>query len=293
MAEITAAMVSELRRQTGEAMMDCKKALVEANGDMAAAIDLMRKRGQAKAVKKADRTAAEGLITVVASKDGKAAAIVEVNCETDFVARDENFKQFVELVGQQVLATKATDVTQLMATKVADGSTLEQACQGLIAKIGENIRVRRANYVESANHVAIYSHNGRIGVVVDLSQEDSELGKDLAMQIAATRPLVVTPEQVSPDYIAKEKEIFMAQALESGKPQAVVEKMIEGRIRKLLEEVSLVGQPFVKNGEITVGQLLQQKNAKVNRFVRYEVGEGIEKKVDNFVEEVMAQVRGN
>lgn len=293
MTTITAAMVSELRRLTDEPMMDCKKALVETDGDMQAAIELMRKRGQAKAVKKADRTAAEGLVEVAISPDNKSAVIVEVNCETDFVARDENLKNFVKMVAQQALQGKANDVTALMAMKTPDGKTIEEATQALIVKIGENIRVRRVQYLASTGQIGSYIHNGRIGVVVDLASGDVELGKDLAMHVAASRPMVVDSSQVSPEHIEKEKEIFKAQAENSGKPAAVIEKMIEGRIKKMLDEITLVGQPFVKNPDITVNELLKQKNAKVNQFVRFEVGEGIEKKVDNFVEEVMAQVRGS
>lgn len=293
MTAITAAMVSELRRLTDEPMMDCKKALVETNGDMQAAIELMRKRGQAKAVKKADRTAAEGLIVIAVSPDNKSAAMVEINCETDFVARDENFKNFVEMVGQQALQGKAQDVAALMAMKTADGKSVEEACQGLIAKIGENIRIRRVNYITSAGQIGSYVHNGRIGVLVDLATGDVELGRDLAMHVAASRPMVVDASQVPADHIEKEKEIFKAQAESSGKPAAVIEKMIEGRVKKMLDEITLVGQPFVKNPDVTVEMLLKDKNAKVNQFVRFEVGEGIEKKVDNFVEEVMAQVRGS
>lgn len=288
MATITAALVKELRERTGVAMMDCKKALVAAEGDIEKAIEEMRKSGMAKAAKKAGRTAAEGAI-VTASQSGKA-AMLEVNSETDFVARDENFTTFCDSVVNAALTNNVRDVDALLSTNM-DGVTVEEARQALIAKIGENINVRRVTLVESSDNIGVYKHGDKIGVVVTVEGGDAELARDLAMHIAATKPEVVSPEDVSAESIDREKEIFSAQALESGKPAEIVEKMVAGRIKKFLNEISLVGQPFVKNPDQTVGDLLKENGATVKAFTRYEVGEGIEKEADNFVEEVMAQAR--
>jgi elongation factor Ts len=290
---ITAAQVQELRERTGAGLMDCKKALTAANGDIDAAVEIMRKSGQAKADKKAGRVAAEGIILIDISADHKSGVIVEVNCETDFVARDENFLHFSQQVVKRALEAKAKDVMQLSALPLAanDANTIEQTRQTLIAKIGENIQIRRLAYIEAKGNLASYLHGGRIGVLIDYTGGDAQLGKDLAMHIAASCPLVVSRNQVSADIIEKEKEIFSAQAQASGKPQAIIDKMIEGRISKFVDEISLVGQPFVKDPNMTVNQLLDQASAKVNSFVRYAVGEGIEKQTENFVEAVMAQVK--
>jgi len=290
---ITAAQVQALRERSGAGLMECKRALQEANGDIEAAIEAMRKKGQAKADKKADRVAAEGTIVIKASHDAKSVVILEVNCETDFVGRDQNFKELAEKVAEKALSSKITDMAALLALPLEQSITIEQARQALIAKVGENIQLRRLELLESKGSLASYIHGGRIGVVVELTGGDQQLGKDLAMHIAANNPLVVNPEEVSKDVINKEKEIFSAQAQASGKPAAIIEKMIEGRINKFLDEVSLLGQPFVKDPSITVGQLLKQNNAKVIKFVRYAVGEGIEKQSENFVDAVMAQVRGS
>lgn len=290
---ITASMVKELRERTGAGMMECKKALVESNGDMEQAIDAMRKAGQAKADKKASRTAAEGTVVIATSSDNKQAALVEVNCETDFVARDKNFTDFANQVAQAILVSQETNIEKIAELKLVSGETIEVARKNLITKIGENISVRRCEFLSNENGtLGAYSHSGRIGVVVSIEGGDEELAKDLAMHVAASNPQVVDPSEVSQELVAREKEIFSAQARESGKPEAIIEKMIEGRIRKFLDEVSLVGQPFVKDPNQKVSVLLKAKNAKILGFNRYAVGEGIEKEETNFAEEVMSQVRG-
>lgn len=289
---ITAQMVKELRERSGAGMMECKKALVSCDGDIEAAMDKMRKEGQAKADKKSSRTTAEGMIVSRVSEDKKLAVVVEVNSETDFVSRDDSFKAFAEHVAITALTGEFADVDALSKATVAEtGQTIEEARQALVAKIGENIKVRRLTYVKTDGVVGCYLHGGRIGVLVDLNGDDAGLAKDLAMHIAASRPVVVSQDQVSEELINKEREIFEAQAQESGKPQEIIEKMIGGRINKFLDEVSLHGQAFVKQPDMKVSKVLAEKGASVNSFVRFEVGEGIEKKADNFVEEVMAQVR--
>lgn len=290
---ITAALVKELRERTGSGMMECKKALVETNGDIEAAIEMMRKSGQAKAAKKAGRTAAEGVI-VIKQGDGKA-AMVEVNSETDFVAKDANFTAFADAVAVCALNGDAADIDALNAAALRDGeaATVNEARETLIAKLGENMAVRRFERMQaSAGALHAYSHGVRIGVVVEVEGGDAELGKDLAMHIAASNPLCVSVEQVPQDVLDKERDIFKSQALESGKPENIVEKMIEGRMRKYLAEITLLGQPFVKDPDVSVEKLLKSKNAKVLQFRRLEVGEGIEKKQENFAEEVMAQAKG-
>lgn len=289
---ITADQVKELRERTGAGMMECKKALVESNGNIDAAIEAMRKSGMAKAAKKADRTAAEGVIGLKLSDDHKTAFMVEVNCETDFVARDENLIAFADAVAAAGLAAKVTNLEALLALPYNKNKqdTIEHTRQELVAKLGENVRVRRCALINSSAFVGHYKHGNRIGVLLDLSISDAQLGKDVAMHIAASNPQALSPEDVAPELITKEREIFSAQALSSGKPAAIVEKMIDGRINKFLSEVSLLGQPFVKNPEQTVNELLKASNAKVSRFIRFEVGEGIEKVVTDFAEEV-AQAR--
>ena len=293
---ITAALVKELRERTGSGMMECKKALVDADGDMDAAIDALRKTGLAKADKKASRVAAEGLVVIEMSADNKTAAIVEVNCETDFVARKEDFQGFAAAIAQRVLADNPADLEALMAMPLKDGdaNSIEDARKALIAKIGENITVRRFTRVESDNALASYRHGVRIGVLVELAGSDAVLGKDLAMHIAAhdPRPVCISEEQVPAAMIAAERDIFTAQARESGKPDNIIEKMITGRIRKFLGEITLLGQSFVKDPDLTVGKLLEQSGASVVRFERIELGEGIEKKSENFADEVMAQAKG-
>ena len=290
---ISATMVMKLRERTGAGMMECKKFLIATSGDIEQAITEMRKAGQAKADKKADRVAAEGVIVIVRSEDGRQAVMIEINSETDFVARDENFTDFANKVAETALNSGATDSVMLANTSLVGGNhTVEEARQQLVAKIGENIKLRRLQRVEcDEGVVGVYLHGTRIGVLAALKNGDESLAKDIAMHIAASRPLVVNREQVSADAIENEREIFTAQARESGKPQEIIAKMIEGRISKFIDDVSLLGQPYVKDPNLKVGQLMKQKNAEVIEFTRFEVGEGIEKKEDNFVEEVMAQVR--
>ncbi|MCL5801281.1 MAG: translation elongation factor Ts [Gammaproteobacteria bacterium] len=291
--EITAALVKELRERTGSGMMECKKALVEANGNIDAAADAMRKAGLAKADKKAGRIAAEGLVVIQPSPDGKQAAMVEVNSETDFVSKGDDFKGFATAVAQQVLAGNPKDLESLleMPLKAGDPASVNTARQTLVAKLGENINVRRFVRYETQGVLGVYLHGSRIGVLVELQGGDAALAKDIAMHVAANKPVCVASADVPAELVAKEKEIFTAQAAESGKPAAIIEKMVEGRIKKFLAEVALLGQPFVKNPDITVEKLLQERSAKVIRFQRFEVGEGIEKKTENFAAEVMAQVR--
>ncbi len=291
---ISAALVKELRERTSAGMMDCKKALVETNGDIEAAVEYLRKAGMAKADKKADRTAAEGLIVIETSSDAKKAAMVEVNCETDFVAKDDNFQNFAKEVASIVLNNTPADLDALLAATMQNGESVQDTIKGLIAKIGENMSVRRFAIVESsAGSIGSYSHGSRIGVLVDISGGDGELAKDIAMHIAASKPVCVSSEQVPAELIEKEKEIFSAQAAESGKPADIIEKMVTGRINKFLKEVTLLGQPFVKDPDSTIEKLLKSKGANVSSFNRFEVGEGIEKKQENFADEVMAQVKGS
>lgn len=288
---ITAAMVAELRARTGSGMMECKKALVEADGNMDAAAENLRKSGQAKADKKAGRVAADG--RVVIRQDGGRAAIVEVNSETDFVAKDDNFVGFAEAVAEAVLRTGTTDAAALADAALADGRRVETARTELVAKVGENISVRRAATIRNDGLIGAYTHMGdRIGVIVALAGGDEALARDVAMHVAALNPACIDETGVPAEKIETERRIFADQAATSGKPADIVEKMVQGRVQKFLKEITLVGQPFVKDDKTTVGQLLKKSGAKVTAFVRFEVGEGIEKKQDNFVEEVMAQVKG-
>ena len=288
---ISAALVKELRERTGAGMMECKRALVETGGDLEIAIEHMRKQGLAKADKKAGRIAAEGLVVVTNTADQHAAAVVEVNCETDFVAGGDDFRNFAQGVGELVLETRPADLEALLATAM-DGGTVEETRRGLIAKIGENIGVRRFEIVESAGIVGSYVHGTRIGVLVVLEGGDEGLARDLAMHVAASRPQYVDETEIPGDFLAKEREILLEQAKGEGKPAEIIAKMVEGRLRKQLAEITLMGQPFIKDPDTKVSKLLADHGAAVKRFVRFEVGEGIEKKADNFVEEVMAQVRG-
>ncbi len=285
---ITAAMVKELRTRTGAGMMDCKKVLTRTAGDMDAAIEELRIQGAADAEKKAGRIAAEGVI--VSAADGAVGALVEINCETDFVAKDDSFRAFSLAAAQAVLRSDAPNVAALASVEIRDGVSLEKSRQELIAKIGENISVRRFARLDAAGEIlSTYLHGNRIGVMVVLQGGDQTLGHDIAMHIAATRPLCLDESDMPPEVVAREKEIFAAQARESGKPDQIIEKMIEGRIRKFLQENTLYGQPFVKNPDQSVGALLQSHSARVRQMVRFEVGEGMEKKQDDFVAEVMAQ----
>lgn len=293
---ISASLVKELRERTGSGMMECKKALVETNGDIEAAVELMRKAGLAKADKKAGRIAAEGIIALAISADGHTGVLVEVNSETDFVSRGDDFTGFAANVAQRALVGKPASLDELVKLPIekSGGDTIEQTRQQLVAKIGENISVRRFTTLGAPDAtVGSYLHGTRIGVLVELKGGNVDVAKDVAMHIAASRPVCVRPEEVSAETVEKEREIYTAQAAESGKPAEIVKKMVEGRVSKYLKEVSLLGQPFVKDPDTTVEQLLKKNNAQVTRFARFEVGEGIEKKVDNFAEEVMAQVRGS
>lgn len=292
---ITAAQVKELRQRTGCGMMECKKALTEADGNMDTAAEELRKSGLAKADKKAGRVAAEGVIIVEVSGDGKSAAMVEVNSETDFVAKKAEFQNFARAVAQRVLSDTPADIDTLMALPLSDGGeSVEDSRRGLIATIGENIAVRRFVCRQSAaGSVASYLHGDRIGVLVEMEGGNTDLARDVAMHIAASKPVCVDEDGVPQETLDKEKEIFSAQAAASGKPADIIEKMVSGRIRKFLGEITLVGQPFVKDPDQTVGKLLKGASAKVTGFDRLELGEGVEKKTENFAEEVMAQVQGS
>lgn len=288
--QITATMVKELRERTGSGMMECKKALTEVDGDMEAAIEAMRKSGLAKADKKASRVAAEGLIGIELSADAKTVAIAEVNCETDFVSGGDEFAAFTANVAKRILADSPVDVAALGEMALTDGDSIELTRKNMITKIGENIQIRRFQRIEAVGKMGSYKHGSRIGVVVDIEGGDDELLKDIAMHIAATNPTCVSEEQVPAEMLEKEKSILIAQAEESGKPAEIIEKMIGGRIRKYLAEITLIGQPFIKDSDKTVGQLLKEKGATVHSFVRLGVGEGIEKKTEDFAAEVMAQI---
>ena len=292
---ISAAQVKELRERTGSGMMECKKALVDAGGDMEAAIEMLRKTGLAKADKKAGRVAAEGLIAVAITDDRRSAALVEVNCETDFVAKKAEFQDFAGAIAQRILGARPVDIEALLALPLRDAedTSIELARKSLIASIGENINVRRFALREATRgKLANYQHGVRIGVLVELEGGDDALARDIAMHIAASRPQYVTEADVPGEVIEKEREIFSAQAQASCKPANIVEKMVDGRIRKFLAEITLVGQPFVKDPDQNVGQLLNSAGATVTGFARMELGEGIEKRAENFADEVMAQVKG-
>ncbi len=294
MAEISASLVKELRERTGAGMMECKKALSETQGDIEAAIELMRKTGQAKAAKKAGRIAAEGLILV--SQDAENAVMAEVNCETDFVTKNDDFKAFCDVVVKTALASKAGSLEALLAAN-CDGKTVEELRAAAVAKIGENISVRRVILfpIVAGHSVGVYLHGARIGVLTELEGGTPELARDIAMHVAASRPVCVSEKEIDPALLAKEKEIYLAQAAEAGKgkPQEIIEKMVMGKVKKFIGEITLLGQPFIKDPDQSVEKLLNAKKATAIRFERFEVGEGIEKKVDNFVEEVMQQVKGN
>jgi len=288
---VTAALVKELRERTGAGMMECKKALVETDGDLDIAVEHLRKSGLAQADKKASRVAAEGKIALALSDDGKQAVMVEVNCETDFVAKDENFIGFADAVAANALVSDPIDVSALMLT-LNNGVTLEEARQALVAKIGENVQVRRFERKSSGGALGAYLHGGKIGVLVDLAGGDSNLAKDIAMHVAALNPAFVSESDVPAEFLAKEKEILLAQVENTDKPADIIEKMVSGRLRKHLAEITLLGQPFVKDGDITVAKLLERHKACVAGFSRLVVGEGIEKKESNFADEVMQQVKG-
>ena len=291
---ITASMVKELRERTSAGMMECKKALSETDGDMEAAVQLLRTSGAAKADKKAGRVAAEGVVSIYISDDKKLGVIVEVNSETDFVAKGDDFQDFAADIAAVVAATNPADLDALNATKLASGETVDETRRALIAKLGENITVRRFERVEASGDAEIssYQHGLKIGVLVNSTGGNENLGKDLAMHVAALKPICVSTDEVPADAVEKEKEVFSAQAAESGKPPEIIEKMITGRINKFLNEVALHGQDFVKDPAISIGKLLKAENATVVAFTRVEVGEGIEKKVEDFAAEVAAQAKG-
>ncbi len=290
---ITAAMVKELRERTSAGMMECKKALTETDGDMEAAVEALRKKGAAAADKKSSRIAAEGIIVIKQSEDANAACILEINCETDFVAKDSSFSQFASDVADVVLANQPDNVDSLVSQQLAGGKSVDETRTELIGKIGENVSIRRFQVAnaEDGQSISGYLHGNRIGVLVTASGE-STVGRDVAMHIAATRPLSISADEIPQDVIEKEKDIFKAQAEDSGKPADIVEKMITGRMQKFIKENTLLGQPFVKDPDLTVEKYLNQNGASVAAMIRYEVGEGIEKRQDDFAAEVMAQAKG-
>ena len=291
---VTASLVKELREKTGAGMMDCKKVLTETDGDMEKAIELLRERGIAKAAKKSGRVAAEGLVEAYVSEDGKVGAVVEVNAETDFVAKNEEFRTFVMNVAKQVVEKNPKDVEELLAQDSIEepGKTVNEVLVGKIATIGENMSVRRFARFESQGLVEKYIHgDGKIAVLVNMSKGDKEVAKDICMQIAAARPEYLNEQSVPAERLEKEKEILKAQTMNEGKPEAIAEKIVQGRIGKFFSEVCLVDQAFVKNPDMKISQLLKEKDAEVVEFARFEKGEGIEKKEENFAEEVMKQLK--
>jgi len=290
---ITAEAVKQLRDRTGAGMMECKKALVETKGDLDAAAELMRKQGLAKADKKATRVAAEGIIVVEKAADGHAAAMVEVNCETDFVAREQDFRAFAQEVAARALAGRPDSLQALLDSPLGSGETVDERRRALVARVGENIGVRRFAVLKAAGHLGAYVHGTRIGALVAIDGGDAALAHDLAMHVAASSPKYVAPSDVPAAVVAKEREILTEQALGEGKPPEIVAKMVEGRLRKSLGELTLAGQPFVKDPDISVEKLLKGARASVTAFDRFEVGAGIEKKQGDFVAEVMAQVQGS
>lgn len=290
---ITAALVKDLRERTGAGMMDCKRALTETNGDMEAAIDLMRTSGAAKAAKKSGRVAAEGLVKVNISDDNKTATILEVNSETDFVTKGDDFINFVNTLGELALKTKPADIEEFLTQTLDNGDSLDKAREDIVAKVGENVSIRRVKTVTvDSGVIGAYKHGERIAVLAVLEGGDETLAKDIAMHIAATRPECVTEDQLDAALLEREKAIFVEQARESGKPENIIEKMIGGRMKKFVNEVTLYGQAFVKDPDTTVGALAKASGAEVVSFIRYEVGEGIEKKEENFADEVAAQMKG-
>ncbi len=292
---ITASQVKELREKTGAGMMDCKKVLTETNGDEEKAIELLRERGIAKAAKKSDRIAAEGLVDTYISEDGKVGVVVEVNAETDFVAKNDEFKSFVKDVAKQVAETNPVSVEALLEEKsIAEADkTVGEVLTNKIATIGENMSIRRFERFETNNLLESYIHgDGKIAVLVEIENGTPELAKDICMQIAAARPEYLDRESVPAERLEKEMEILKAQAMNEGKPEAIAEKIVQGRLGKFYSEICLVEQEFVKDSDIKVGKLVADKGAKIIRFARFEKGEGIEKKEENFAEEVAKQING-
>ena len=288
--EITASLVKELRERTGAGMMDCKAALKDANGDIESAIEIMRKSGAAKAAKKAGRIAAEGIISIKQKENN--IVMIEVNCETDFVAKDDNFLSFSEAIVDVIMEHDINDIDNLLKLNF-ENQTIEEATQQLVTKIGEKVTIRRFEKCSIKNQVGIYLHGTRIGVVVEIEGGDQELAKDIAMHIAASKPLYINEDNVSKEVLDKEREIYAAQAKESGKPEEIIKKMVDGRIKKYIKEITLLGQAFVKDPDQSIEGILKSAEANVLSFIRYEVGEGIEKRSDNFAEEVMSQAKGD
>lgn len=288
---ISASMVKELRERTGAGMMECKKALQESNGNIDSAIELLRTSGQAKAEKKAKRVAAEGKIIIKNNLEN--AVIVEINSETDFAANDSNFTDFANSIADVLLQNEISDINSLNDLKLSDDVSVEEARTNLISKIGENISIRRFDKIHQAINIGEYSHGSRIGVIVSLDKSEPDLAKDIAMHIAASNPVCLDEEDVPEDLVSREKRIFLEQASSSGKPPEIIEKMVEGRMKKFFREITLLGQSFIKDPDISIRDLLDQSEAKVQSFIRYEVGEGIEKKEENFADEVMKQIKGD
>ena len=287
---IKASMVKELRDRTGAGMMECKKSLLEANGDMDRAIELLRTSGQAKAEKKASRIAAEGRIVI--ANNSFDAVLVEVNSETDFVAKDKNFVDFTNSIAESLLSTDVSELDKFNNYELSDGRTVENIRTDLIAKVGENISIRRFSKIKGAQNLGFYSHGSRIGAIVSLKGGDKDLSKDIAMHIAASNPVCIDEKDVPEDLISREKRIYTEQALSSGKPPEIAEKMVNGRVKKFFKEITLLGQPFIKNPDKSIQDLLKDSNAVVIDFCRYEVGDGIEKSEENFADEVMKQIKG-
>ena len=288
---ISASMVKELRERTGAGMMECKKALVDSDGNLDSAIELLRTKGQAKAEKKAKRIAAEGRITI--KSDAEHTVILEINSETDFVANDSNFINYSESVAIAILENEIVDLESLSKIDLTTGTNIENARTQLISKIGENISIRRFDKIKQCDNMGIYTHGARIGVVVSLTGGDEVTSKDVAMHIAASNPICINNEGVPEELVSREERIFQEQAASSGKPPEIIDKMIQGRMKKFFKEVTLLGQPFIKNPDMSVNELLKESKAEIISFKRYEVGEGIEKKEENFADEVMAQIKGN
>lgn len=288
---ITAEAVRQLRERTGAGMMECKKALVETKGDLDAAAELMRRQGLAKADKKAARVAAEGVVALARSADGRSAAMAEINCETDFVAREQDFRAFAQAVADCALGAPPASLAALLEARLPSGESVEERRRALVARIGENISVRRYVVLEGAAHLGAYVHGTRIGALVSLRGGAAPLAHDLAMHVAASNPRYLSHAQVPADVVARERDILTQQAQGEGKPAEIVAKMVEGRLRKALGEITLAGQPFVKDPDVTIEKLLKGAQAEVVAFERFEVGAGIEKRADDFVADVMAQVK--
>ncbi len=288
---ITASMVKDLRTTTGAGMMDCKKALVEADGDMAKAVDILREKGLSQAAKKASRIAAEGAVVSYIADDKKTGVIAEVNCETDFVGQNENFQELARSIAKHIVETDPADAEALLASEM-NGKTVKEIVTEAVANMGENISIRRfVRYESREGEVFSYIHGGgKIGVLVEMKSADAELGKDIAMQVAAANPSYMERTEVSNEEIEHEKEVLREQARNEGKPEAIIEKMVLGRVNKYYKEVCLVDQPFIRDGDISISQLLKSKGAEVIRFSRFQLGEGIEKKQDNLAEEVAKQI---